>query len=83
MAPFIDIVSKFERSFSYCGKNFRQFIDPKKGLTQLLNNLKRTEAENSLEQVIEMVKNRKGPFDLEVVKKYYDEYKKVNSKIKK
>ena len=51
MTPFFDIVSKFERSFSCCGKNFRQFIDPKKGLTQLLNNLKRTEAENSLEQV--------------------------------
>lgn len=39
--------------------------------------------ENSLENVIEMVKNKVGPFDYEVVKKYYDQYKKVNNKLRK
>ena len=39
--------------------------------------------ESSLDKVIDMVKRRVGPFDLEVVMKYYNEYKKVNSKIKK
>ena len=39
--------------------------------------------ESSLEKVIDMVKRRVGPFDLEVVMKYYTDYKKVNSKIKK
>ena len=39
--------------------------------------------ENSLEKVIDMVKRRVGPFNLEVVMKYYNDYKKVNSKIKK
>ena len=39
--------------------------------------------ENSLEKVIDMVNNRVGPFNLDVVMKYYNEYKKVNSKLKK
>jgi protein associated with RNAse G/E len=39
--------------------------------------------ENSLDKVIDMVKRRVGPFNLEVVMKYYNDYKKVNSKIKK
>ena len=39
--------------------------------------------ESSMEKVIEMVKNRMGPFNLEVVMKYYNQYKKVNPKIKK
>lgn len=39
--------------------------------------------ESSLEKVIEMVKNKVGPFDLDVVMKYYNEYKKINQKIKK
>ena len=43
----------------------------------------KTVIESSLEKVIEMVKKRVGPFDLELVMKYYNEYKKVNPKIKK
>lgn len=39
--------------------------------------------ESSLEKVIDMVKRRVGPFNIEVVMKYYDEYKKINTKIKK
>jgi protein associated with RNAse G/E len=39
--------------------------------------------EKSLENVIEMVKNKVGPFNLDVVMKYYNEYKKLNSKLKK
>lgn len=37
--------------------------------------------ENSLNNVIEMVKERKGPFNTEVVMKYFEEYKKINHKI--
>lgn len=38
--------------------------------------------EHSLDEVIEMVKNRVGPFDHEVVKKYLEEYQKINQNIK-
>jgi protein associated with RNAse G/E len=37
--------------------------------------------ENSLNNVIEMVKERKGPFNTEVVLKYFEDYKKVNNKL--
>ena len=37
----------------------------------------------SLEQVIKMVKEKKGPFDREVVLKYYEQYKSCNSKLNK
>ena len=43
----------------------------------------KTVIENSLEKVIDMVKNKVGPFNLDVVMKYYNEYKKVNTKIKR
>ena len=33
--------------------------------------------------VIEMVKNKVGPFNLDLVMKYYNDYKKINPKIKK
>ena len=39
--------------------------------------------ENSLEKVSDMVNNRIGPFNLDVVMKYYNDYKKLNSKLKK
>lgn len=39
--------------------------------------------EHSLEEVIDMVKERKGPFNIDLVQKYYEEYKKVNNKIKR
>ena len=39
--------------------------------------------EASLEQVIKMVKEKKGPFDREVVLKYYEQYKMCNNKLNK
>lgn len=37
--------------------------------------------EASLQNVIELVKERKGPFDHAVVMKYYEEYRKLNNKV--
>lgn len=39
--------------------------------------------EASLNRVIEMVKAKEGPFNHDVVKEYYDYYKKINTRIKK